>query len=328
MGSISNMPVQYGVGARRTLFELSGSATTSYAHKFEKTTYGVLFVSAATKRHTNDVPMPTSSFDTLVALNNRGIDLFTSGGDQNLGSASQCFRGALRILKQNMLEKRSSCSTTKMHGITGKSMCSKNIRVGGASSREAKPVGRATNPLIAKKASPTTRPPQSLSRQQSLNLASRLDQLSHFISTKPIKIALKEGSSDSLAYRSRLCTAIITFNLALTFHLMGLTCEADKSSRFWDCALAYYELTLSLRSRLSNIEKRKNKDSCLDLATVNNMAALHSQLGNASRARAFFQRLAVQVAGLDIRRSGDAKGFIANLMVMGAFWGQAASAAA
>lgn len=273
--------------------------------------------------------MPTSSFDTLIALNNRGIDLFTSGGDQNLGSASQCFRGALRILKQNMLEKRSSCSTTKMHGLTGgKSACSNNIRVEGASYREAKPVGRAMNPLIAKKASPTTRPPQSLSRQQSLNLASRLDHLSHFISTKPIKIALKEGSNDSLAYRSRLCTAIITFNLALTFHLMGLTCEADKSSRFWDCALAYYELTLSLRSRLSNSEKRKNKDSCLDLATLNNMAALHNQLGNASRARAFFQRLAVQVAGLDIRRSGDAKGFIANLMVMDATGGQAASAAA
>lgn len=293
--------------------------------------------------------MSSSSFVTVIALNNRGIGLFARGGFQNLQSASQCFRGALRILKQNMLEERKSLvtMTTKRNAAstrtaTTTSTCSNNNNskkpvVGVAVAPAKLPTTKGTiSPLVttSKTASPAVA--QSLrsssKQQRTFNLKARLDQLSHFITTRPIKIEVKEDSSDSFAYRSSLCTSIITFNLALAFHLMGIISDADKSSRYWRCALAYYEVTFSLRAKLASRSqtKKRKQGSMLDLATANNMAVLNDQMGNASRARGFFRILATQVSRLDSSQRGvaDAKGFITNLLLVDTIGEQVAASAA
>lgn len=296
--------------------------------------------------------MSSSSFVTVIALNNRGIGLFARGGFQNLQSASQCFRGALRILKQNMLEERKSLvtMTTKRNAAstrtaTTTSTCSndnnnnnKKPVVGVAPAKLPRTTKGTISPLVttSKTASPAAaqslRSSSSSKQQRTFNLKARLDQLSHFITTRPIKIEVKEDSSDSFAYRSSLCTSIITFNLALAFHLMGIISDADKSSRYWRCALAYYEVTFSLRAKLASRSqtKKRKQGSMLDLATANNMAVLNDQMGNASRARGFFRILATQVSRLDSSQRGvaDAKGFITNLLLVDTIGEQVAASAA
>ena len=238
--------------------------------------------------------MKTSSFEILIDLNNRGVDLFASG---NIDSASKHFRTALHMLK--VVLKRTLAKA---------------------------PCRSLTSDLLAASAETDASPQSIMPAQGVASLSSRLDLSSRlYVSTRPVKIVSKNLLNKEV--RASFTTTAVSFNLALACQLMSLTC-CTKTWRYRRSAIAFYGVAYNLRLKAA---KRGNVPSgtmaLLDLAIINNLAVLHHQIGNEGHARNCFERLVFQIHKLDDELATEATGFVTNLIVMGLSAGSLPAAA-
>ena len=229
--------------------------------------------------------MRTSTFETLIDLNDRGVDLLTS---RNVESANMHFRTAIRMLEAVL--KQTSIAKAPCRNLT-------------STKREA--ASAATD----------ASPQQSRPAQGAASLSSTLDQSRFYVSMRPIKIVPKNRSNKEIL--GGFATTVISYNLALSFHLMSLkssvtTCNYRRS------AIAFYKVAFNLRLKFA---KRSSAPSgtmaLLDLIIIHNLAVLHHQAGNEGHARDCFERLIFQIHMLDDELATEATGFVANLSVMG-----------
>jgi hypothetical protein len=225
--------------------------------------------------------MRTSTFETLIDLNNRGVDLLTSG---NIESASNHFRTALCMLEAVL--KRTSIAKAPRRKLT-------------SAKREATSAGNDASPQPIKSAQGVA-----------------LDQSSRFyVSTKPVKIVPMNRLNKEV--RASFATTAISFNLALSFHLLSLK-SSVKTCSYRRSAIAFYKVAFNLRLKFA---KRSSAPSgtmaLLDLIIIHNLAVLHHQAGNEGHARDCFERLIFQIHKLDDELATEATGFVANLSVMG-----------
>ena len=232
--------------------------------------------------------MRTSTFETLIDLNDRGVDLLTS---RNVESANMHFRTAIRMLEAVL--KQTSIAKAPCRNLT-------------SAKREA--ASAATD----------ASPQQSRPAQGAASLSSTLDQSRFYVSMRPIKIVPKNRSNKEIL--GGFATTVISYNLALSFHLLSLKSSVTAYS-YRRSAIAFYRVAFTLCLKAA---KRSSAPSgtmagtmvLLDLAITNNLAVLHHQTGNEEHARNYFERLVFQIRKLDARLTTKATGFVANLIVM------------
>ena len=244
--------------------------------------------------------MRTSTFQTLIDLNNSGVDLLTSG---NVESASKHFRTALCMLEAVL--KRTIAKAPR-----------RNLMTYISAKKEAASAGNDASPQLS-------RPVQ----QGAASLSSTLDQSSRFyVSTRPVKIVPMNRLNKEV--RASFVSTAISFNLALSFQLLSLK-SCAKACRYRRSAIAFYGVAFNLRLKFA---KRSSAPSgtiaLLGLAIINNVAVLHHQAGNEGHARDCFERLIFQIHKLDDELATEATGFVANLVVMGLSAGSVPAAAA
>lgn len=257
--------------------------------------------------------MTGSAVPTLVALNNKGVDLFNN--EQDLQSASKYFRAALRIVKKLL---KGSIATKESRAR------SKAVRI----ARIHRPRKAATLSLLGQAEGVTAQGVSEPCSQQGTRLATMLQLSSEFVSTAPVKLAVKSGNE-----RDDICSGYlsvsISFNLALTYHLLGFIDAPEKASNYFRSAIDLYGIAYSLRLR-SPHKREFGADlfGLTDLAIVNNMGVLYHQFGRNNRATACFKKLAAEIRRLDQTQLKAASGFLGNLILAGPARGSLPAAAA
>jgi len=251
--------------------------------------------------------MTTSTFDTLIHLNNKGVDLLTSG---SIESASKHFRTALFMLEAAV--KRTIAKTAPRRNMTSYIVAKKT---------------EAATSAEADAASPQPIRPPTQGGVASLS-SSTLDQSPRFyVSTKPVKIVRKNRLDNQV--RASFASTAISFNLALSFQLLSLKLCA-KSCRYRRSAIAFYGVTFKLRIKTARRSAPPSGTmALLDLAIINNLAVLHHQNDNEGLAIDYLKRLIFQIRELDFElATAEATGFVTNLIMMGFAAGNLPAAAA
>lgn len=244
---------------------------------------------------------PSTPLASAIALNNRGVSIFASS--QRLEKASQCFRAALRVLRQASPRTNPGARGRTLRNSSSPSKHQLRTIKGGMATHGARVMRAVTVPREA---------PQQPSEDPSL--ISRLDYAKHYISARPVRLAAL-ASNQTSAVRSLTASSVISFNLALGHHLIGLTSDPSKAQRYWRSALTFYEIAASLRLRRS--AENQEKISMMDMALVNNAAVLCLQLGEVERANVWFYKLAEQVGRLSRDQLRQSNGFMSNLILIG-----------
>lgn len=278
------------------------------------------------------------AFVAMIGLNNRGVKLFQ---ERDLSSASKCFQASLEILQHQLVltqQNKQQCrsDTAALAGDPGhpvvvsrrvpSKLKIKNL-IAATSSRRRKSTTAAAGSNAASAGSTTSattiRETTSLREDPSLlqgetSLTSRLHLSTHYIASKPIKLVVIRDPDQAKSSTS-LITVIIAFNLALTHHLSGFTASPLRARKYWRSALALYGVAVNLRRKAQpepSFPQPEGTRLFLDLALLNNVAALHHQFGDSQRASSFFHALSQCVQSLNTRQLGDAQGFVSNIVLL------------
>lgn len=249
--------------------------------------------------------MTGSAVATLVALNNKGVDLFNE--NQDIHSASKYFRVALRIVEK----------LVKEDGDAKKSGSGSGAAVRFTKIHRSR---KSINRLSLSQSSMVSETPQGrtgLPSQQGSRLETVLQLSSQFISTVPVKLLAKPGNEHA-DILSGILSVSISFNLALTKHLLGYIVAPEKASKYFHSAIELYGIAYALRLRTP--DKRGFRGELFgltDLAIVNNLGVLYNQLGRSRRSHVCFRKLAEVICRLDASKLKEASGFLGNLVLVG-----------
>lgn len=272
----------------------------------------------------------------MIGLNNRGVKLFQ---ERDLSSASKCFQASLEVLQHHLVltqqkKQQRRSDTSHLAGETGRPVVAsrrvpsklkiKNL-IAATSSRLRKSTAAAagSSPASADRTTSDTTIRALVREDLSLlqgerSLSSRLQLSPHYIASKPIKLVVIRDADQAKSSTS-LITVTIAFNLALTHHLSGFTASPLRARKYWRSALAFYGIAINLRRKAQpepSLPQPEGTRLFLDLALLNNVAALHHQLGDSQRALSLFQALSQRVQSLNTRQLGDAQGFVSNLVLL------------
>jgi hypothetical protein len=171
-----------------------------------------------------------------------------------------------------------------------------------------------------------SRPPPPPAQQVTQDVAPERQQSDTplFISKRPAMLEAGIFATDNI--RCSIATIVVSFNLALSYHMLSFTYadSAEKAVRWQRTALSFYEVAFALRQKS---ETRRRQGSTrraggfmvplLDLSILNNIGVLYRQRGNTERAGLFFKRLQSRLQSLDSTLVKDAGGFVRNLITIG-----------
>jgi hypothetical protein len=283
--------------------------------------------------------MQVSAIDTVVVLNNRGVDCF----NQDIECASKYFREALGILRHIL-------ATTS--SITNKKMASKasinnilrpeNPLSRSEASQNSHHMASSATSTVEETAAPVQEVPLRFSSSAGTAAAAENQQRmttqlptgedpgflmsSLYVYAKPLKL---EYSNDltrrRIKQRANLATLAVSFNLGLAHQLLSLVEPSSlKARRYMRAAIAFYEVSHVLHRKFcqpgnGSFQARLSASSIafLELSILNNVALLHDVLGNHSQARSCFQRLVIYIEAIDASAKVGLIGLISNIDMIG-----------
>lgn len=270
----------------------------------------------------------------MVVLSNRGAKLLSRQNEGDVLVGGKCFHTALHILKRHLKRRQISeiCPmsppTRNTEGVCASLEITTPplIRQQCDERRGRTRGGEAQRSL---KSSPQTK--------RSTHLLSRLGLSRYYLYTRPFKLSRSMLLAKDLLLKSSLVTAIMTFNLALSHHLMGYTNAPQEKGKSWCAALQLYGIAKSLHQKVATMTTKQTQDErprralgiMLDLAIDNNTAVLHSELGDKHRSLSYFRSLTgrVQQLGVQHQRHAALQGFVSNIILLGTISDNAATAA-
>jgi tetratricopeptide (TPR) repeat protein len=145
-----------------------------------------------------------------------------------------------------------------------------------------------------------------------------------FVSKIPAMLEVGNVASDDIS--SSIATIVVSFNLALSYHMLSFTCDsAEKAFKYQRSALVFYEVAFAIRQK-SEMRGRQGRSHrraggfmvpLLDLSILNNIGALYRQRGSTERAERFFMTLQSRLPHLDSTLVKHAGGFVRNLIAIG-----------
>lgn len=270
----------------------------------------------------------------MVVLNNRGAKLLSNRQDErDVLVGGKCFHAALHILKRHLKRQQTAVilpmppSTRNTEGVYESLEITTSPLIRQQRNEQRRGGARGEAQRLLQCSSHTNR---------SAKLSSRLGLSRYYVYTRPFKLSRTMALPQEFP-KSRLVTAIMTFNLALSHHLMGYTNTPEKERKNWCAALQLYRIAKALRHKAATTTTKHAQDErplralgiMLDLAIDNNAAVLHSELGDKRRSLGYFRSLAgcVQQLGVEHQRHADLQGFISNIILLGTISDNAATAA-
>jgi hypothetical protein len=276
-----------------------------------------------------------SAIDTVVALNNRGVDCF----NQDTEGASKYFREALGILRNvlatiNITNKRTTASKSSISNIPCPLNPSNPSNRSETRQNSHRTTSHAVSPVGETGANAQDVPlqfssfaPVVVSAESARGFDdSGLLMSSLYIYAKPLKLECSNDlSRRRIKQRANLATLAVSFNLGLAHQLMSLVePSAQKARRYMRAAVAFYEVSHVLHRKFCQPEDgcfqaRLSSTSIafLELSILNNVALLHDVLGNRSQARSCFQKLVVYINDIDASAKIGLTGLISNIDMIG-----------
>lgn len=272
-----------------------------------------------------------SPSSTVIALSNRGVKLVSRQQRKDVVAGARCFQAALTAWKQQM--------KASHEGALRDMAVPPAVVSSGESSEHAAPPAETTSHQQHDEES-GGRLVLGAARVQSSshissrtgNISSRLGLLKYYLYSSPFRLqrSWTIGPHDDLVHSSPV-TAVITFNLALSHHLVGYDVAPKKKAKYWCAALELYGLAKCLRCQEEQVKgTQRTLGALIDLAIDNNAAVLYSELGDGNRALIFFQSLAWRIQQLEVRhqRHDVLQGFVSNLILLRTIRDNAAATAA
>lgn len=264
--------------------------------------------------------MSASPFATIIVLNNRGIECFL----YDLELASRCFRKALCILRKvlelGIAENALQSYQTRSYGDAPSPVNRSEPNQSVASrARRAIAVANAANTTTQQ-----PHPPMSLTTTSTDSISSSgLPMSSLYICARPAKLEASSFDRERTDQRANIAALVVSFNLALAYHLMIFTSSPETASRYLRSAISFYEVAIKLRQTLQRREEHhrgRHTISVMDLSILNNIAVLYDQVGNDGGARVCFERLALKIRILDANSTtNDVTGFVKNIAMIGPY---------